>query len=144
MNDNEADSRNHFNDSLRLLYSGALGISVVAFSQLLQQDVTRLDSCSPPWWITLGIPAPCLTVSIYCFALSIPLMAVGILLLTDKGYASWPTSLITTEVIFVVGSVIGLLASFVGTFFLFLHFYGAAAVIFVIASVVAFIAWRAR
>jgi len=103
----------------RLLFSGALGISV-AFTGLLpfssERDVF-------------------LTISLFCFAVSIPVTAMSVYL-TTLGIEH--KAVLDSKAFPLVASA-GLFATFVGLVFLFWHFYFLAGFVFLGASVFAFI-----
>lgn len=103
----------------RLLYSGALGIAVFALVQFLQ--LPNLDVS--------------LTIGLYCFAISIPFTATGIVLLTQRSID--PPEFVT--LVFNVGGIVGLLASVLGMACLFWHFCPAVGIVFTIASISAYL-----
>jgi hypothetical protein len=130
MDRHPTDNRDSFAIILRLVYSGALAIAVVAVTQLLGRDPDELD--------------PALSISIYCFAISMPLMAVGILLLTAETFPHRLKLSSLTGFVLVVGSIVGFFASLAGMFFLFWHFHPGAAVTFTFTTAVAYGAWLRR
>jgi uncharacterized membrane protein len=85
-----------------------------------------------------------LNVAIYCFAVSMPLMAVGILLLTAENIRDFAELSTPAGFVLVVGSALGLLTSVVGMFSVFWHFHPEAAMIFGITATIAYGAWLRR
>src|SRR5215217_2990188 len=71
----------------RAMYSGALGLSIIAVTQLIQRDV-------------LDTP---LLVSLYCFSITIPTMALAVYLLMVHSFEKFVRELSTT-----IRSIIGL------------------------------------
>jgi len=107
----------------RAMYSGALGLSIIAVTQLIQRDV-------------LDTP---LLVSLYCFSITIPTMALAVYLLMVHSFEKFVRELSTT-----IRSIIGLgflgsiVSFFIGMFCLFLHFSIGAAIVFAVFSGAAF------
>jgi hypothetical protein len=101
-----------------LLFWGALGAEVVAFTQLLGRD-------------QLDIP---LTVSLYCFALSLPFLVLGIMLFIFASRARLPDRGIAGRVL-LLSHLLGLLPAFIGLVSLFCHFSALAALLFAGSSV---------
>jgi hypothetical protein len=107
----------------RLINSGALAIAVVGVTQLVQRD-------------TLDTP---LLVSLYCFALSIPLSAASTILLALQGSASpYPANSHFGAVMILIGSV----ATLAGIFCLFWHFNLYAGIVFLVSSFAAYWLYR--
>lgn len=117
----EREIRENRSRFFRLLFSGALGIAVLAVIECLQ---LRPDAFDAP-----------LTVSLYCFAISVPLTATGIVLPTmgDK-----PVLQKLDAFIFYIGGRVGLSVSFLGMVCLFWHFFTAAGIIFAVFGLLAY------
>jgi hypothetical protein len=107
----------------RLFYVGALGISVAAFVQLLGVEKANIDR---PLIIAIG-----------CFAVAIPILAMGVALTTRevdygsdvKGGELWLSSV----------GLIGLFVALVGLGALFWHFHVLIALLFAVVAIIAII-----
>jgi hypothetical protein len=113
----------------RLLFSGGLGISVVAVFQLM--SMSELD------WV--------LSFSLHCFALAIPLLSVGVVLmdveLERKNHVRNYVLVLGSGLVGLVATVLGLVGVFVhlGDVGKFVFHKWEVAAIFVIAVVIAYL-----
>src|SRR5215208_973653 len=98
-NGNDRESRTRED---RLLFSGGLGISLLAVIQLLQLDELN--------WA--------LSFSLHCFALSIPLTAIGVFLMDLEIAVKRP---INRAGLTLTAGIIGLVATVAGVVGLFIH-----------------------
>jgi hypothetical protein len=122
MSEGSGQSVGEGNDLLfgRSMFAGSFGIMLVGLTQLLGRD-------------QLDLP---LTVSIYCFAFSMPLMVTGIYITTFRGYGSQQEIIGFMGIVYFACNFLGLPVALIGLGCLFLHFSYPAAILFAIISVI--------
>jgi len=107
----------NFQNENRFIFSGLLGISVVAIIQFLQ-----LSALDTP-----------LTVSLYSFSVAVPLLTLSVFTITVTSHLEYtvvPGYLVMTH-------TIGTFAAFTGTVCIFWHFSRIAGIVFLLMSLIA-------